>query len=884
MIILKPSWVNHDQSKPIFSVDIHPNGGRFATGGQGGSGGRIVIWNIGPVLNENEEFNSKIPKMLCQMDNHLACVNVVRWSNAGHLLASGSDDKLVMIWRLTNEGSSSVFGSGQINVETWKCIHTLNSHNGDVLDIAWAPHDGWLASGSVDNSVIIWNAQKFPEKVAVLKNHTGMVKGVTWDPVDKYIASQSDDKSLRIWRTSDWTQQEVVTDPFNECSATTHVLRLSWSPDGQYLVSAHAMNGGGPTAQIIEREGWKQDKDFVGHRKAVTCVRFNSNILKKQQKNSPKPTQYCCCAIGSRDRSISVWLTSLKRPLVVIKDLFDDSVLDMSWSSNGLYLMACSWDGSVACVIFTQEEIGTPLTMDEKNELYEKMYHKSFQKSWNLSFSGSQIIENPELLGALEEKEKQEKSNISIEIQDPPQPVIPQKDIQYESPKPNQNILVPQNKQLETRLPSGKRRITPMMLTPSKDNNETSNQKIDSTSNSQTSFSKSSPSKSQIIIETVKPQDIQKPQQTTIPTIQQSTTMTKVVPQPPSVQINQLMCCEVPGDEPIVKFINVLDPLKLAPGVAATKECGIVKLQMTNNCHKTPKGSLSKIEVFKNMTDKDLKWDTYLGSSIRCLTANRKLIVVCCEDLTINCFEIKSGARPLPPILIEDLVSSISLSQEGHCLVLTKTGLIHMWDLETHKNIFSRISIRSLLTGKGMVNGCSLGPSNQPVITLTDGRAYAYSVDLKTWVQVSNPLDPVCVTGSNFIRKVPMTLPLASMQRCMASQRSMDTLPPGVTLSFLESQITATGVLESSTEYKYWLFAIVNHLLEKGPECRLRVILDDLMGPTHKSAKKPKVDQVMGMKKRKLLNEILGIIKTKLPWQRLYKEYSEQVNELQDDL
>jgi hypothetical protein len=57
-----------------------------------------------------------------------------------------------------------------------------------------------------------------------------------------------------------------------QCGGTTHVLRMGWSPDGQYLVSAHAMNGGGPTAQIIEREGWVTDKDFVGHRKAITCV------------------------------------------------------------------------------------------------------------------------------------------------------------------------------------------------------------------------------------------------------------------------------------------------------------------------------------------------------------------------------------------------------------------------------------------------------------------------------------------------------------------------------------------------------------------------------------------------------------------------------------
>jgi len=49
-------------------------------------------------------------------------------------------------------------------------------------------------------------------------------------------------------------------------------LRHDWSPDGQYVISAHAMNNSGPTAQIIDRDGWKYDKDYVGHRKAVNCV------------------------------------------------------------------------------------------------------------------------------------------------------------------------------------------------------------------------------------------------------------------------------------------------------------------------------------------------------------------------------------------------------------------------------------------------------------------------------------------------------------------------------------------------------------------------------------------------------------------------------------
>lgn len=107
----------------------------------------------------------------------IACVNIVRWSCEGHLLASGGDDKLIMIWKLTGEGSSAVFGGGgKVNAETWKCVATLNSHTGDVLDLAWAHHDGWLASCSVDNSIIVWNARKFPEKIAVLKGHTGLVK------------------------------------------------------------------------------------------------------------------------------------------------------------------------------------------------------------------------------------------------------------------------------------------------------------------------------------------------------------------------------------------------------------------------------------------------------------------------------------------------------------------------------------------------------------------------------------------------------------------------------------------------------------------------------------------------------------------------------------
>ncbi|XP_035196800.1 RING-type E3 ubiquitin-protein ligase PPIL2 [Oxyura jamaicensis] len=164
MKLLKPTWVNHN-GKPIFSVDIHPDGTKFATGGQGQDSGKVVIWNMAPVLKEEDEKNENIPKMLCQMDNHLACVNCVRWSNNGVYLASGGDDKLIMVWkRAAYIGPSTVFGSSSklTNVEQWRCVSILRSHSGDVMDVAWSPHDAWLASCSVDNTVVIWNAVKFP--------------------------------------------------------------------------------------------------------------------------------------------------------------------------------------------------------------------------------------------------------------------------------------------------------------------------------------------------------------------------------------------------------------------------------------------------------------------------------------------------------------------------------------------------------------------------------------------------------------------------------------------------------------------------------------------------------------------------------------------------
>ncbi|CAB0007403.1 unnamed protein product, partial [Nesidiocoris tenuis] len=229
-------------------------------------------------------------------------------------------------------------------------------------------------------------------KVTVLRGHTGLVKGVSWDPVGKYLGSQSDDKTVRIWRTCDWSTETVIKKPFERCAGTTMVLRLSWSPDGQILVTAHAMNGDGPTAQIVERDGWEHSKDMVGHGKAVTCTRYSPAITETTRKG--RKLQSCTCALGSRDMSVSIWTTSMERPIVVIKDIFSKPVVDLGWSSNGRYLMACSADGSTVFMEFSSDEIGHAISEQQRASILEQMYGKFTVGQ------GSELlmIENPEVL------------------------------------------------------------------------------------------------------------------------------------------------------------------------------------------------------------------------------------------------------------------------------------------------------------------------------------------------------------------------------------------------------------------------------------------------------------------------------------------------------
>ena len=913
MKLLKPCWVNH-QKKPIFSIDIHPDESRFATGGQGDDSGKIVVWNFAPVKSQQDEMSSGTPKILCEMTNHLGCVNCVRWSPNGKWLASGGDDALIMIWNIRQLGPVKSFGR-EVH-EQWGCLYQLRGHDGDVLDLAWSLDGAYLASCSIDNSIIIWSATSLPDKVTTIKGHTGLVKGLTWDPVGKYLASQSDDKSLRVWRRTDWQEEATVASPFQNCGGTTQMLRLAWSPDGRYLVSAHALNNDGPVAKIIDRSEWTSGMDFVGHRKAVEVVRFNPRLFSSTRGNQG------CLAIGSRDRSLSVWLTNLRRPLVVTHDLFDNSILDISWSKSGYELIVCSLDGTVAFISFSSTELGGLLPQQKIDELFLDLYGCT---SKAMTSGAPVLIEDPALL------QLQDKPVTDDSIKGTPVSAVANAAVTFTSHTAKQ-ASINVSEQVESRTKDGRRRITPLMIVqPTKVTDRvplpfgkspndvamatsqpsvtTAMTSVSTSSSVQsnsvdhmtstvtqskdssqlTSFAPLNPSQqaTATVSETTKPTSdtaakvsspaktvkttVKRPQSDDVTTLRKSkktklaelkataapkvTSPRRELLRQPNLSTNTLKCPDV---QPIIS-LSLPTP---SP----------VTIEMDNQLSLP-----NSIPVLRCRDGEIIKWQTQMLSKGLILAGNSFVTVVACENNSVVVVTTANGRRVVPPFHLSGKPHLVSLTS-SHLMAVTTSATISVWHLYHFTNVLDSIPISPLTGGIALVKSF-VTDKGSPVICLSNSSAYCYSMSMKAWVGLCD------VQGSGYSND--LTGPLADIQRQTITQPSVNTNTAinqeTSSITQFELQILRSALLDSPTELEHWVMAYAKFLATHNREQLLKALCYDLIGPTGNPSMFPTTrgqwsDTIVGVSKQSLLNKIIEMISTHVNLQRLYTELKETID------
>jgi WD40 repeat protein/predicted Ser/Thr protein kinase len=152
---------------------------------------------------------------LFRLPGHKGSVTSLDWSPDGRWLATGSTDATVRMWDLERQQERFV----------------LPGHTSHVRRVAWRGDGRQLASSGRDGLIKVWDADTGRE-VRSWQGHKGGAHWVAWDPADQRLASAGEDRFVKVW---DATTGEVTSAFPGHGDAVNVVV---WDPDGRRLASA----------------------------------------------------------------------------------------------------------------------------------------------------------------------------------------------------------------------------------------------------------------------------------------------------------------------------------------------------------------------------------------------------------------------------------------------------------------------------------------------------------------------------------------------------------------------------------------------------------------------------------------------------------------------
>ncbi|TRU47298.1 MAG: protein kinase [Microcystis aeruginosa Ma_QC_Ca_00000000_S207] len=239
------------------------------------------------------------------LTGHSDSVLSVAYSSDSRYLASGSGDNTIKIWE----------------VAKGKELRTLTGHSSGVYSVVYSPDGRYLASGSGDNTIKIWEVAKEKE-LRTLTGHSSRSLSVVYSPDSRYLASGSIDNTIKIWEVATGKELRTLTGHFSG------VYSVVYSPDGRYLASASADN----TIKIWEVATGKELRTLTGHSDSVWSVAYSPD------------GRYL--ASGNYDNTIKIWEVATGKELRTLTG-HSNSVPSVAYSPDGRYLASGSWDDTI---------------------------------------------------------------------------------------------------------------------------------------------------------------------------------------------------------------------------------------------------------------------------------------------------------------------------------------------------------------------------------------------------------------------------------------------------------------------------------------------------------------------------------------------------------
>jgi WD40 repeat protein len=178
-------------------------------------GGRLAVGDNTGQIYIFQRVDNQWQLLDLTLDQHVDRVLTLTFSDDGRYLASGSLDTTVILWEFVD---NAVTGT------------VLTAHSEPVMILAFNPDSTLLASGGRDSMFALWNVQT-RSLWQELKSHTNWVTSLAFSHDGQTLVSGSSDQTAILWSLREGTMNPIG-EPLN---LTESIASVSFSPDDNYL-------------------------------------------------------------------------------------------------------------------------------------------------------------------------------------------------------------------------------------------------------------------------------------------------------------------------------------------------------------------------------------------------------------------------------------------------------------------------------------------------------------------------------------------------------------------------------------------------------------------------------------------------------------------------
>ncbi len=190
------------------------------------------------------------PELILQT-GHAQKSEAISFSPNGRYVATGSIDRSIKIWEAA----------------TGHELRALNGSNTVIKALAFSPNGQLLAASGADGKLRLWDVTTGEEK-AVLPGHTKAVSALAFSRDGRWLASGgTDDYTIKIWEVA--AQREVRS----LSGSRAWVTALAFSPNAQTLVAG----GADGTLKFWDTSAWREERTLNAHRERVRGLVYSAN-------------------------------------------------------------------------------------------------------------------------------------------------------------------------------------------------------------------------------------------------------------------------------------------------------------------------------------------------------------------------------------------------------------------------------------------------------------------------------------------------------------------------------------------------------------------------------------------------------------------------------